>query len=113
MHFPTMKSYLDAEEQVNDEYRKIFLSNEEYEEYEASNKTLHQRSKTPEEKKKRKALNDKINKHYNSIGRFAYGEEDYNRYQFFKYYSSPSTPSSQGSPNSVDPVQFHLGNKLR
>ena len=74
-----MKSYLDAEEQLNDEYRKIFLSNEEYEEYEASNKTLHQRSKTPEEKKKRKALNDKINKHYNSIGRFAYGEEDYNR----------------------------------
>jgi len=48
-----MKSYLDAEEQLNDEYRKIFLSNEEYEEYEASNKTLHQRSKTPEEKEKK------------------------------------------------------------
>ena len=103
LYYPTAEDYVRCKKEIKADIMQM-LCKEEQVTYEASEKSLHKRNKTPEEKAlaaKRKQIQDRVKHLYNQIGKTAYGNDEYCRVADISNGSSSKNGANSPSPSTA------------
>ena len=102
-HYQTVEDYVRCKKEIKADIMQM-LCKEEQVTFETSEKSLHKRNKTPEEKAlaaKRKQIQDRVKHLYNQIGKRAYGNDEYCRVADISNGSSSKNGANSPSPSTA------------